>query len=175
MKKFAFIIIVLLNFFACNYIPDNNLKTKTIKHYDLNRYTGIWYEVARYNHRVERGLTGVSATYKINGDGSIKVINQGFKDSLNGKKSYIEGYAVIPDNNNMGFLKVYFSKWFGAPYLILELDTINYQYALIGSTFRNYLWVLSREKQMPAEHYNICINKAKNLGYDTSKLLKVVQ
>ncbi|MFN4084162.1 MAG: lipocalin family protein [Bacteroidia bacterium] len=165
---------VLISFYsACAYIPKNALKNQTVKQFNLQNYTGKWYEIARFNHGMEKGLVGFTATYILNNNGTIKVYNEGFKDSLTGKKSAIEGFAKMPYKSNMGYLKVYFSRWFGAPYLIFELDTVNYQYALVGSTFKNFLWVLSRNKVMPEEHLQTCLSKAKKLGYDTSKLIYV--
>ncbi len=164
-------ILGLLLFKFCGL--NNKRKQQTIKQYNLQQYTGTWYEIARFNHSMEKDLTHVTATYSLKSDGTISVTNKGYLNNKNGKEKSVTGYATMPDTSNMGYLKVYFSKWFGAPYLILDLDTVNYQYALIGSTFNQFLWILSRTPNMPKQHYQQCIQTAKNLGYDTNKLLMV--
>lgn len=173
MLQYTLIVAVcgLLLFRFCGL--NTTRKQQTIKQFNLQQYTGTWYEIARFNHSMEKDLTHVTATYNLNADGTIAVTNKGYLNNKNGKEKSVTGYATMPDTTNMGYLKVYFSKWFGAPYLILDLDTVNYQYALIGSTFSQFLWVLSRTPQMPEAHYQQCLQTATKLGYDTSKLLKV--
>ncbi len=148
---------------------------KTVKDVDIKKYSGTWYEIARMDHRFERNLVGVTATYTLKKDGSVKVENRGFKGSLTGPVSKITGRAKIPDKNNPGKLKVYFFLFFGADYLILDLDTDNYTYALVGSSSKNVLWILSRTPQMDAKVYKKLLNEAKSRGYDISKLQKVLQ
>lgn len=147
----------------------------TVKVLDLNRYMGTWYEIARFDHSFERGLAGVTATYALKEDGKISVLNQGYKGGLNGKKSSASGKARMPDKNEPGKLEVSFFAFFYAPYWVLDLDTTDYQYALIGSPGQDYLWILGRKPQMDADIYERLTQKAAHLGYDVSKLLKVEQ
>lgn len=158
---------------------DNNVRTqtlsmKTVEKVDLNRYMGTWYEIARFPHSFEKGLVGVTATYSIKKYGNVEVINLGFKDSLSGKLKKAKGFAKIPDPNVPGRLMVYFFWPFGGEYLILDLDD-NYQYALVGSSSLNYLWILCRTPQMDETIYIKLVEKAKSLGFDTSRLVKVLQ
>ena len=46
--------------------------------FDLARYEGRWYELARLDHSFERGMMDVSATYQRQSDGSVRVVNRGF-------------------------------------------------------------------------------------------------
>lgn len=149
-------------------------KMKTVESVDLKRYMGTWYEIARFPHSFEKGLVGVTATYRLKKNGKIEVINQGFKDSLSGPLKSAKGFAKIPDPGEPGRLKVYFFWPFGGDYLILDLDE-NYQYALIGSNTRNYLWILCRNKKMDEYIYNNLVEKAKGMGYDVDKVYKVPQ
>jgi lipocalin len=103
------------------------------------------------------------------------VLNQGFKGTLDGKKSKAKAWAKIPDPNEPGRLKVYFFWPFGAEYLILHLDEENYSYAIVGSSSPNYLWILSRTPQMAEETYVDLVNKAKDMGYNIQKLERVPQ
>jgi lipocalin len=144
----------------------------TVKQLDLQRYLGTWYEIARYDHRFERGLVGVTANYSIKDDGNIKVVNQGYKTTLSGRLSIAEGKAKL--TNNPGSLKVSFFWIFYADYHILEIGD-NYEWALIGSKADDYLWILSRTPQMEDNVKHLILKKAEARGYDTSKLIWVEQ
>jgi lipocalin len=138
----------------------------------LNRFLGKWYEVARYEHRFERGMTHVTAEYSLREDGKIKVVNKGVKD---GKTKEIIGKAKQPDPiNHPGKLKVSFFLWFYSDYYIMELDE-NYQYAVIGSSTDKYLWILSRTPELPYDTVIDLVNRLQQRGYDTEKLTWVQQ
>jgi len=143
-----------------------------IETFDLQRYLGKWYEIARYDHRFERGLEGVTATYSLRDDGKIKVVNAGYKNSLDGKYKEAAGKAKTTDVP--GRLKVSFFWFFYADYIILELDE-DYRWALIGSSSDKYLWILSRTPQLDEQTREHILTKARERGYDTSKLIWVQQ
>ncbi len=173
-----FISIILLSplVTSCNAKSEKKeLNLETVKNVDLNRYIGRWFEIARFDHTFEKNLVGVTATYSFKDDGKIKVVNEGYKFTLAGKHSKATGKAKVPNPSEPGKLKVSFFWFFYADYEILELDTVNYQYALIGGGSPNYLWILSRTPQMNPDIYNMLIQKAKDRGYDTDKLIKVEQ
>jgi lipocalin len=151
------------------------IDNSTVSGVDLNRYLGKWYEVARFDHSFERGLTGTTATYSLRPDGKIKVLNEGYKNSLDGKHKVAEGKAKIPDPNDLSKLKVAFFLNFYADYFIMELDQVNYQYALIGSSSSKFLWMLSRTPVLPDDIYNMLVDKAKKRGYAVENLIKVPQ
>jgi lipocalin len=142
---------------------------------DLERYAGTWYEIARFPHSFEKNLVGVTATYTLRPDGKVDVLNKGYKNSLDGKLKTAKAFAKVPDPGNTGRLKVFFFWPFGADYLILELDQENYQYALVGSSTSNYLWILSRTPQMDQDIYDMLVSKALERGYDVSRIEKVPQ
>jgi lipocalin len=133
---------------------------------------GSWYEIARYEHSFEKGMTHVKANYSLLPDGTIRVLNSGMK---NGKKKEIEGKArKKKDSNSNSKLEVSFFLWFYSDYFVFELDD-NYQYAVIGSSSDKYLWILSRTPQLPQSTINDLLIKIKKRGYDTSKLYFVPQ
>ena len=178
-KKLSILFIavgIVLVGFACNGFSQKSMIDKTVvKELDLYKYLGTWYEIARYNHRFERGLVGVTANYSMRDDGKIKVINSGYKDSLSGEYSEATGKAKIPDpENEPSKLKVSFFWIFYGDYYVLELEE-NYQWAIIGSRSDNYLWILSRSPQMDNNVYQECLDKLTKRGYDVSKLIKVEQ
>ena len=146
----------------------------TVKALDLNRYLGTWYEIARFPHSFEKNLVGVTATYSLRDDGKIEVLNQGYKNTLNGERSKAAGKAKMPDKHEPGKLKVSFFWIFYADYFVLELDE-NYQYVMIGSSSDKYFWILSRTPQMEPAVYEMLLEKARKLGYNLDKLYKVPQ
>jgi lipocalin len=144
----------------------------TVKELNIELYLGKWYEIARFDHKFERNLQGVTATYSMRADGKIKVVNQGYKNSLDGKHSIAEGKAKT--TKEPGQLKVSFFWIFYADYFVMELDE-DYQWALVGSSSDKYLWILSRTPQLEKEVLNHILKKATERGYDTSKLIWVEQ
>lgn len=148
------------------------MNTTTVSNLDVNRFMGSWYEIARYEHSFEKGMTHVKANYSLLPDGTIRVLNSGMK---NGKKKEIEGKARKKKGSNSNSkLEVSFFLWFYSDYFVFELDD-NYQYAVIGSSSDKYLWILSRTPQLPQSTINNLLVKIKKRGYDTSKLYFVPQ
>jgi len=166
----AFSLLILIG--GCQNKKSGELNITTVKELDLQRYLGTWYEIARFDHSFERGLVGATATYSLRDDGKIKVLNQGYKNTLDGELSVAEGKAKL--TGEPGKLKVSFFWIFYADYYILELDE-NYQWALIGSKSDKYLWILSRTPKLEDNVKNLILHYATKRGYDTSKLIWVEQ
>ena len=170
-KYITFLLALLFVTISCK--GQNSMIDKTVvQELDIERYLGTWYEISRFDHKFERGLVGVTATYSYRKDGKIKVVNTGFKETLDGKRSDVTGKAKIPDPNIPSKLKVSFFWFFYGDYFVLELEE-NYQWAVIGSSSDKYLWILSRTPQMDENVYNDLLNNLTNRGYDINKLIKV--
>ncbi|MRR09019.1 hypothetical protein EG831_02795 [bacterium] len=149
---------------------------QTVPRVDLARYLGTWYEVATIPQRFQKGCTGVTANYTLRPDGDITVVNACRKDSLNGKFKSVTGKAWVTDKQTNAKLKVRFFWPFSGAYWIIELDSLNYQYAVVGHPNRQYLWILSRTPQMDDALYNELVSRIVNThGYDVSKLKKTPQ
>ncbi|WP_318348676.1 lipocalin family protein [Aquipluma nitroreducens] len=175
MSKIRLLLLLSLFFtFSCTNTNSQMLDKTTVKELDLNRYLGTWYEIARFPHSFEKNMVGVTATYSLRDDGKIRVLNQGYKNTLNGELSVAEGKAKIPDPSEPGKLKVSFFWIFYGDYNVLELDE-NYQYVMIGSSTDKYFWILSRTPQMSPETYEMLLEKARKRGYNLDKLVKVSQ
>lgn len=145
-----------------------------VKHFELNKYLGTWYEIARYDHSFERHLIGVTANYSINAKGKIEVKNKGYKKTFDGKLSEAIGKAKISDPNTPAHLRVSFFLFFYSDYLVLELGE-EYQWAVVGSKSDKYLWILSRKPYITQELYSTILDKIKQRGYPTDALIKVEQ
>ena len=152
---------------ACASIPAG---VTAIDGFDVQRYLGKWYEIARLDHRFERDLEEISATYSQREDGGINVINEG-RNTATGEWKKAEGRAYFVEQPHIARLKVSFFGPFYGGYNIIELDKQNYAYAMVAGPDRSYLWILSRTPQLPQETLNRLINKAKQLGFATEKLI----
>lgn len=147
----------------------------TVQALDLNKYLGKWYEIARFDHAFERHLVGVTAEYSLRDDGKIRVVNSGYKNNFKGRFKETKGKAYVPDPQEPGKLKVSFFLWFYSDYWVLELDELQYKYALVGSKSDKFLWILSRTPSLPEKTLNFLLEKARERGYDTSRLLWIPQ
>lgn len=157
--------------FSCQ--SQSSIDKSVVPHLSIEKYVGTWYEIARYDHSFERNLVGVTATYSLKEDGMIKVVNAGYKNTLDGKYSSSEGKAKVP-NPPEGKLKVSFFWIFYGDYFVLDIDP-KYQWAIVGSSSDKYLWILSRTPQLDDSVYNDLIDRISKRGYDASKLIKVPQ
>jgi apolipoprotein D and lipocalin family protein len=146
---------------------------KVVGDFDADRYTGVWFEAARLPHRFENGMSSVSATYSWNADGTIKVVNRGFKDNDKAWEQ-IEGVAKFKDQKDKGWLKVSFFKPFYASYKIIYLDE-DYTKAIVTGPTYGYLWILARDPNLSNEHLDELVSMAGDLGFDTAKLIIVDQ
>lgn len=175
LLKTMLFLLVSLTMFGCSGILDNNDKPlSTVPYVDLNRYLGVWYEVASYPNKFQEGCVGTRATYSLRDDGKISVLNDCFYKSFDGKFKRAKGVATVVDTTTNAKLKVSFRYPFYGDYWIIDLGE-NYEYAVVGHPKRKYLWILSRTKDMSSEIYESIISRIIQKGYDPSKLVKTLQ
>lgn len=140
-----------------------------VKNFNAEKYLGKWYEIARFDFMFEKGLDHTTAEYSLNPDGSIKVVNRGYKTA---EKKWNEavGAARFIDDKSSGRLKVSFFKPIWGAYNILSIDG-DYQYVLVAGDNLKYLWILSREKTIPRDIREKYLSLAKKLGYKTQNMV----
>jgi len=167
MKKLLILLAIL--FTGCVEIPKN---VKPVENFELKSYLGTWYEIARLDHRFERGMEQITATYSMREDGGVRVLNRGYKtkDKVWGEA---EGKAYFVKNPQSGFLKVsFFGPFYGA-YIVMDTDYKTY--TMISGPDYSYFWILSRTPTLDDAILTRLIQKARKAGYDTSKLIFVKQ
>ena len=153
---------------GCAQIPEG---VEAVGGFDTGRYLGQWYEIARLDHRFERGLSNVTATYRQREDGSIDVLNRGY-DAEAGEWGEAQGRAKLAGLPGTAMLKVScFGPFYGG-YNVLDLDP-DYQIALVAGPNRSYLWILARRPDPPREDVDRLVRRAGELGFDTSALIYV--
>lgn len=169
MRRILSIVIVTLGSAGALGCTAQEFDNTPVSRLDLGRYLGRWYEIARYDHRFERGLQYTMAEYSITKSGRIKVVNSGIRKS---KRSVSNGIARITDQP--GVLRVSFFRPFWSDYRVLMTGP-DYEYALVGSSSRNYLWILSRTPVLPDQTLDEILGEMCVRGYSTSKLIWVNQ
>lgn len=170
--KFLMMLMAVFVLEACQ--TNEKMKTvnvTTIEHLEVSRFMGTWFEIARYDHRFEKGMSEVRADYTLLPNGNIKVVNSGMK---NGKRKEIIGKARQKKGKRAGELEVSFFLCFYSDYNILETDE-EYNYAVIGGSSGKYLWILSRSPKIEGAVLDKLMTKIEKRGYDTTALIFVSQ
>lgn len=158
---------LLLN--ACLGAPDG---VTPVTGFELNRYLGTWYEIARLDHSFERGLEQVTAEYSMRDDGGVRVLNRGFSVSDQNWEE-AEGKAYFVEDDNTGYLKVSFFGPFYGSYVIFELEQDNYDYAFVSGPDTSYLWLLARTPEVSPAVIRRFEQRASSLGFDVDNLIYV--
>ena len=165
MKKINLSVLLCLLVGCSRLTVDNSVVTD----FDLNRFLGSWYEIARFDHKFERGMDQTKATYTLRKDGKVEVRNTGMKA---GKPYEAKGVAKLTDTPAL--LRVSFWGPFYSDYRVLLVDD-DYRYALVGGSNDDYLWILSRTPQISNDTKDNILDEASRRGYDTAKLIWVGQ
>ena len=166
MKKNILLVVLACVMCACGKVTVDNTPIESV---DLNRYLGTWYEIARFDHRFERGMEQTKALYTLREDGMIMVENSGVKD---GEPKQSVGKAKTTDTPAL--LRVSFFGPFYGDYRIMLLDE-EYRYVLVGGGTDDFLWILARTPQLEEDTLALILAEAQRRGYDTSKLIWVKQ
>lgn len=167
MKYLSLLLAIFIT--GCAGIPEN---VRPVDNFELNRYLGTWYEIARLDHSFERGLTHVTAEYSMRDDDGVRVLNRGYSAKDNAWKA-VEGKAYFVEGADRGYLKVSFFGPFYGSYVVFGLDHEHYQYSLVSGPSKSYLWILARKPVLDEAINTRLMEKAKAAGFDTSKLIFV--
>lgn len=160
------VIAIFIN--ACTYKPET---AKPIESFNLDKYLGKWYEIARFDYKFEKNLDNVTAEYSLKENGNVKVLNKGY-NYIKNKWESAEGKAKFRGEKNTAALKVSFFGPFYSGYNVVAIDD-DYRFALVAGESLDYLWILSRETTIPENIKNQYLQIAKDIGYDTTKLVWV--
>ncbi len=163
------VVVASLVLAACTGVPDG---IEPVEDFELDRYLGTWYEIARLDHRFERGLSNVSANYSMREDGGVAVSNRGYREE-EAEWDEAEGKAYFVDGPNVGRLKVSFFGPFYGGYNVFVLDRENYDYAMVAGPDRSYLWILARTPEIDDSVRDELVSKAAEAGFDIEALIFV--
>jgi apolipoprotein D and lipocalin family protein len=142
---------------------------------DLARYAGLWHEIGRYDNGFERGLDGVTAEYRIREDGQVQVINTGHKGGPNGAVKVSVGRAkIVPDTGDAKLKVSFFGPFFLGDYWVLDHD-LDYTWSIVGEPSGRFLWLLTRDAKASGVVREILFARARELGYDTTRIRTTLQ
>jgi apolipoprotein D and lipocalin family protein len=167
--KALILVLSSLAMVGCASIPDD---IEAVGDFNLTRYLGKWYEIARLDHSFERGLSNVSAEYSLRDDGGVNVLNRGF-DDRKGEWKEATGRAYFAGNENLGRFSVSFFRPFYGGYNIFVLDREGYAYSVICGNSKSYLWILARTKTLDKERIESLVAVAREKGFDVENLIWV--
>ncbi len=181
MNVAAMCILVLLPALFLQAQEKSKSELTVVPKVDLKKYAGKWYEIARLPNRFQKQCTGdVTATYYLQDDGTIRVVNQCRNE--NGELEEAEGHARLPtDDSSSAKLEVCFAPKFlsflpfvWGKYWIIDLD-VDYEYAVVGEPGRKYLWILSRTPVLAEEKLDSILAGIRAKGYDLTELTRTKQ
>ena len=145
---------------------------------DLLKYQGIWYEIGKIPNTFQSHCTkNTTATYSIDSDGTITVINGCAEED--GDFDEAEGVVRIVDTLSNAKLEVSFVSFLGwrpfwGAYWIIGLDD-EYQWAIVGHPERTYGWILSREKNISEVTQSEIFAILEEQGYNPSDFEMTIQ
>ena len=170
MRIFQFTML-LFTLFSCSSSVKETLET--VDQVDLAKYSGLWYEIAAYPNRFEKGCKCVTAEYSIIDSTTVRVINT-CVDEKSGKIKKIKGKAFPVESSNNSKLKVQFFWPFKGDYWVLYLDD-EYKHAIVGSPDKKFLWILSREPNISKKKLEKLLLIIESKGFDKNKIRLTVQ
>lgn len=156
--------VVPVIFFGCSKIE--TIDIPAVKGFDIRRYCGKWYEIARLPNWFERGMSNVTASYSLRSDGTVKVVNSGWK---NGKIHSTSGVARLAAASGTGELEVSFQWPFWSSYRVIRLNK-DYSIAVVCGKSFDYLWILARKPELQADELAAIIEFLRFRGFPVEKL-----
>lgn len=171
MKNKLFLIIMAGLMMGCSAPRSTPTSVGSV---ELEKYAGLWYDIASFPMRFQKGCHCTTAEYTLNPKGYVKVENSCRKNGYDGKKSGIKGKAYAVEGSKNTKLKVQFFWPFKGDYWIVRLEK-DYKWAVVSAPGKDYLWILSRTPKMDDTLFDEIIDDLKNDGYDVDRLVKVPQ
>jgi apolipoprotein D and lipocalin family protein len=169
LERLAAVALAALGLAGCTGVPDG---LEPVGGFEIDRYLGTWYEIARLDHRFERGLEDISATYTMREDGGIAVRNRGY-DPEAGEWREAIGRAYPIGDPSVASLRVSFFGPFYGGYHVIALDRERYSEAIVTGPDRGYLWILARRPTLPVDRRDALVATAREAGFDVDALIWV--
>jgi len=171
------IILATLSFFAQS---TKETAVQTVPSVDLNKYSGTWYEIAKYPNKFQKNCVGnTTATYTLKGEGKIEVLNRCLEKDGTTKAAKAAG--KVNDKQTNAKLKVRFAPGFTtflpfvwADYWVIDLAK-DYSYAVVATPDRDYFWILSRTAEIKDSVYQDILRRAEQQGFVPGKVVKTPQ
>jgi len=172
MTHLRLIVVLLAALVVCGCSSARSTtELSVVQPFDQVRYLGVWYEQVRNDHRFERGLEAVSATYSQGEEGKIVVTNRGWNQDQ-GRWSEATGYALPAGTAEVGHLRVTFFWPFFGDYRVVYLDA-DYQTAFVTGPDFSWFWILTRTRDLDEATIESLIHRAEAMGFARAAMLRV--
>jgi len=155
---------------ACSSTP----AIPVAEHVDLARFMGDWYVIANIPTSPEKGAHNAIESYRLDKDGSIATTFTFRDGAFDGPQKVMKPRGFVRDTKSNAVWGMQFVWPIKAEYLIAHVDA-DYTETIIARSRRDYVWIMARTPQIPAEDYARLQQKVADLGYDTAKLERVPQ
>ena len=169
LVRASILALLALTVSACTGVPQG---IQPVTNFDIQRYQGQWYEIARLDNRFEKGMEAITANYSLRDDGGVEVLNRGYLVEEKSWRSAM-GKAYFIDDSSVGHLKVSFFGPFYSSYIVFGLDHDDYEYAFVTSSDKSYLWLLARKPYVSDAVRQQFVTQSRRLGFDTDELIFV--
>jgi apolipoprotein D and lipocalin family protein len=169
IRRIVIVALLALATQGCAWGRDKAAPPVTVEHVDLERYVGLWYEIAKIPNRFQRQcVRGTTAQYSIRSDGNIDVVNSCI--TKEGTVDEARGLAKVENKVSNAQLKVSFFRLLGlrlfwGDYWIIGLGD-DYEYAVVGTPDRKYGWILSRSPEIAPIVLERILEELRIQGYD---------
>jgi apolipoprotein D and lipocalin family protein len=172
LKSILFLCAVCVAITGCQSMSKQPLET--VDYVDIERFMGDWYVIAHVPTFIDDNAYNAVESYSLNQDGTIATTFRFREGGFDGKLKtyYPKGFITDTDTNAVwGMQFVWPIK---ADYRIVHLAE-NYEQTIIGRTKRDYVWIMARTPQIPAEDYQAMMQQISEMGYDISEVKKIPQ
>ncbi len=173
-RRRATLLLLPLALFALPSASEADEALTVVESVDLERYTGLWYEIASLPNSFQKRCVATTATYELREDGRLGVLNACRKNGLDSPVETTEGVARVVDESTSAKLKVRFFWPLNVSYWIIDLCP-DYSWAVVAHPSRRYMWVIAREPTLDGSLYDAILDRARAQGIDTSKLRRTLQ
>ncbi len=146
----------------------------TVAHVDLERFMGPWYVIANIPTFIEKGAHNAVENYSLDQDGTIATTFTFNKNAFDGPAKKYTPRGFVRDTKSNAVWDMQFLWPFKSEFLIIYLKD-DYSQTVIGRSKLDYVWIMAKTPSIPESDYQELVNRLKEVGYDTGKILKVPQ
>ena len=175
MIFYRIFVVSFLSLFSACVTASKDYKEQTVDQVDLPRFMGKWYVIASIPTIFEKNATNAVETYTLKRDGTIDVDFRYHKNTVDGPLKVMTQQAFVIDKETNAYWKIRPLWPFLFDYLVIDLESKDYSYTVIGRPNKQNLWIMAREPSLSEKVYNSILTKVEAMGYDLNAIIKVPQ
>jgi apolipoprotein D and lipocalin family protein len=142
-----------------------------IKPVDPRRYVGRWYEIARIQNMLEKNCQAPTSDWQKEPDGDFSVVQSCRLGSPSGPlKVWRAAGRIIDGGRNTKIRVGFFGGFIHQDYWIVDRAD-DYSWCIMSTPTSKYVWIMSRRPVLATAQKDALVARARELGYDTDKLI----